>query len=344
MVNKQRLSAPVALLAVLVFGTLLGLASTAHAEGLVRAVGPIGMTVGDMDRSLLFYTQVLGFEKMSDVEVAGADYERLQGVFGLRARVARMKLGGEEIELVEYIAPRGRPIPADSRSNDRWFQHIAIVVSDMDRAYAWLRRHRVAHASSGPQRLPDWNPNAGGIRAFYFRDPDGHTLEVLSFPPGKGDPKWQRGGDKLFLGIDHTAIVVADTDQSLRFYRDVVGLALAGASENYGPEQEQLNNVFGARLRITTLRAAAGPGIELLEYISPRDGRPTPIDVRANDLIHWQVRLAVNDPDAAARRMRDIKAWFVSPGQVLLADGHLGFRRGALVRDPDGHAIQLTGD
>src|SRR5213594_2763927 len=111
-------------------------------------------------------------------------------------RVVGMRLGDERIELMEYLTPRGRPIPADSRSHDRWFQHIAIVVSDMDRAYARLREHRVAHASSGPQRLPDWNPNAGGIRAFYFKDPDGHTLEVLSFPPGKGHPRWQRAGAK----------------------------------------------------------------------------------------------------------------------------------------------------
>jgi catechol 2,3-dioxygenase-like lactoylglutathione lyase family enzyme len=276
--------------------------------------------------------------------VAGTEYERLQGVFGLRARVVRMRLGDEGIELTEYIAPRGRPIPGDSRSNDRWFQHVAIVVSDMDRAYAVLRQHRVAHASSGPQRLPDWNPDAGGIRAFYFKDPDNHTLEVLSFPPGKGDPKWQRAGARLFLGIDHTAIVVADTDASLGLYRDTLGLSVAGGSENYGPEQEQLNNVFGARLRITTLRAAAGPGIELLEYLAPRDGRPTPVDVRANDLVHWQVRLAVSDPAAAGAAMRRVKAWFVSPGPVALPDGALGFRQGVLVRDSDGHALQLTGE
>jgi catechol 2,3-dioxygenase-like lactoylglutathione lyase family enzyme len=302
------------------------------------------MTVADMDRSLAFYSRVLDFEKMSDVEVAGADYERLQGVFGLRARVVRMRLGDEEIELTEYIAPRGRPIPGDSQSNDRWFQHVAIVVSDMDRAYAVLRQHRVAHASSGPQRLPDWNPNAGGIRAFYFKDPDNHTLEVLSFPAGKGDPKWQHATARLFLGIDHTAIVVADTDASLGLYRDTLGLSVVGGSENYGPEQEQLNNVFGARLRITTLRAAAGPGIELLEYLAPRDGRPTPVDVRANDLVHWQVRLAVSDPVAAGAAMRRARAWFVSPGPVALPDAALGFRRGVLVRDPDGHALQLTGE
>ncbi len=64
----------------------------------------------------------------------------------------------------------------------------------------------------------------------------------------------------MFLGIDHTAIVVDDTNASLRFYRDTLGMQVAGESENYDVEQEHLNNVFGARLRITALRAAAGPG------------------------------------------------------------------------------------
>src|SRR5207249_11847147 len=89
------------------------------------------------------------------------------------------------------------------------------------------------------------NPNAGGIRAFYFRDPDDHPLEILQFPAGKGDPKWQRAEGRLFLGIDHTAIVVASTDASLRFYRDLLGLRIAGTSLNYGPEQERLNNEIG---------------------------------------------------------------------------------------------------
>ena len=63
---------------------------------------------------------------------------------------------------------------------------------------------------------------------------------------------------------------------------------MAGGSENWGTEQEHLNNVFGARLRITTLRAARGPGVELLEYLAPTDGRPYPADARANDLLHWE--------------------------------------------------------
>lgn len=311
-------------------------------QPLVVAVDAVGMTVSDMDQALEFYGKVLAFEKVLDTEIDGREYELLQGVFGLRMRVVRMRLGKESIELTEYLTPKGRPIPVDSRSHDRWFQHIAIIVRDMDRAYAWLRQHKVQHASSGPQRLPDWNKNAAGIRAFYFKDPDGHSLEILQFPPDKGDPKWHRPTDKLFLGIDHTAIVVADTDASVKFYRDSLGLKVVGESENYGMEQEHLNNVFGARLRITTLHAAAGPGIELLEYLTPRDGRPIPADERANDLIHWQTTLITRDVETAATRMRTGKFAFVSPGPVTTPEDTLKFVKGFLVRDPDGHVMQLV--
>jgi catechol 2,3-dioxygenase-like lactoylglutathione lyase family enzyme len=307
----------------------------------VTAVDAVGMTVGDVDRAVDFFANVLAFEKVSDVEVTGDAYEHLEGVFGLRMRVARMRLGDESVDLTEYLAPRGRPAPADSRSNDHWFQHIAIIVSDMDRAYDWLRQNKVEHASSGPQLLPQWNKNAGGIRAFYFKDPDGDVLEILQFPPGKGDPKWHQPTDKLFLGIDHTAIVVGDTDASLRFYRDLLGLKVAGESENYGTEQEHLNNVFGARLRITSLRPASGPGVELLEYLSPRDGRPIPADQHANDLVHWQTELVTADADAAARSLRAAKVSFVSPAVVSLSDAAIGFHKGLTVRDPDGHVLQV---
>src|SRR5215467_8769289 len=252
------------------------------------AVGSIGVTVADMDRSLDFYTHVLHFSKLSDEEFAGENIEHVKGVFGVRIRVARLQLGGEQIELTQYLAPQGRPVPVDSHSNDRWFQHIAIIVRDMDAAYAWLRQNRVQHASSGPQTLPAWNRNAAGIKAFYFRDPDNHVLEVLWFPEGKGLAKWHRPGSDLFMGIDHTAIVVSDTEASLHFYRDLLGLRVAGEGENYGTEQEHLNNVLGAHLRITAIRAESGPGIEFLEYLAPRDGRAIPSDQRANDLAHWE--------------------------------------------------------
>jgi catechol 2,3-dioxygenase-like lactoylglutathione lyase family enzyme len=314
---------------------LLLAAQAAFAGARVAAVGPVALTVSDADRAAAFFREVLEFEPVGEVELAGDAVERLSGVFGARLRVVTLRLGAETVELHEYLAPRGRAFPEDTRGNDRWFQHAAIVVSDMAKAYAKLRAHDVAHASTGPQRLPDWNPNAAGIEAFYFRDPDGHFLELIAFPAGKGDPRWQQADGRLFLGIDHTAIVVADTGASLAFYRDALGLRVAGGSENHGTEQEHLNNVFGARLRITTLRAPRGPGVELLEYLAPRDGRARPAGARANDLLHWETALLTEDVAGAAEAL--------AAQPVRQPDAARGFREAFLVADPDGHVMRVQG-
>lgn len=302
------------------------------AQAAVSEVGAINLTVRDLNRELSFFTNTLPFELLGVSEKSGADSDALYDLPGARVRVAELRLGREHVALIEHISDPGRPIPTDSRSYDHWFQHIAIVVRDMDAAYTQLRLARVKHVSTGPQTLPEWNKNASGIKAFYFRDPEDHVLEIISFPPGKGDPKWQRPGTNIFLGIDHTAIVVSDTDKSLAFYRDLLGFRVAGESENYGVEQEHLNQVFGARLHITGLRAEHGPGIEFLEYLAPPDGRAIPVDTKANDLIFWNTHLVVDDVAAMSAKLRAGGASFVSK-----PDGS----RSQIVRDPDGHAMEL---
>lgn len=304
---------------------------------LVEAVSGVAITVADLERSLPFYRDVLEFEIVSIEDREGAALERLEGVFGVRQRVATLRLGAETIELRDFVGPEGRAIPEDSRGNDAWFQHIAIVVADMDRAYAKLVAHRVEHASQGPQRLPDWNVNAAGIEAFYFKDPDRHWLELIRFPKGKGDARWQAPSDRLFLGIDHTAIVVADTETALEFYRDRLGLKVAGAGENFGIEQERLNGVFGARVRITTLRARRGIGLELLDYLSPGDGRATSLDVRSHDLSHWWTLLEVADTDSVAAASRGRHPRWVSPGPIATERGEA-----FTLRDPDLHGLWVA--
>jgi catechol 2,3-dioxygenase-like lactoylglutathione lyase family enzyme len=272
---------------------LLIAAVQAHAEPIVIAVSGIVIPVSDLDRAAKFYARALAFQADENGVPSGAI----------------MRLGAETIELVPS---GGRMLPADSHSNDHWFQHLAVVVSDIDRAYAQVLNEGAAPISAGPQTLPAWNPNAGGIRAVYFRDPDGHPLELIQFPPGKGEPRWQ-ATEHLFLGIDHAAIATADTERSLTFYRDRLGLQIAGTSDNWGIEQERLSGVAGAHVRITTLRAQKGPGIEFLQYLTPRDGRPMPADTALDDLWAEQILL-----------IRDSRG----PGERL--------------RDPDGHIIRIV--
>lgn len=314
-----------------------------EAQVAVQSVASVGFTVSDMDRSIAFYRDVLTFTPLSDVDVDGPEYDRFWGMFGVRARVVTLQLGEQQLVLTEFLSPPDlRPIPMPSYSHDLWFQHCAIVVRDMEAAWVQLRKHHVRQVSPRPQTIPGSNVAAAGIKAMKFRDPDGHNLELLWFPDGKGHPRWQRGGTDLFMGIDHTAMTVRSTDNSTKFYRDLLGMTVSGGTLNMGATQQYLDSLPGARTRVTGLAPKLNPpSLEFLEYELPTAGRPFPIDSHPTDLWHWQTTLVVSDVEAAASALRDA-AQFVSSGVVTLPDKSVGFGKGFLVRDPDGHVMQVV--
>lgn len=305
----------------------------------VNRVEAIGITVRSMNEALEFYTHVLPFEKVSDVYVYGQEYEQLKGLFGIHYRKVKLRLGDEFLELTDYLTSGGRNVPDDSKSNDLWFQHIAIVVSDMDSAYSLLRKYNVNHVSTVPQTLPKTVPAAEGIRAFYFLDPDNHNLELIYFPRGKGHPKWQQMNGALFMGIDHTAIGVSHTVDSKRFYGDLLGVKYQGESFNFGMEQEHLNNVPGAKLHISGNKANDGPGVEFLEYLLPKNGRLYPKDERADDLIHWETIMITSDARALYEKFKRNGITFISEALISLPSNNDNYRLGFYVRDPDGHVV-----
>ena len=311
------------------------------ANSQVIKVDAIGITVSEMDRSVKFYSDVLGFKRISDQELYGSKYEQLQGIFGLRMRVVRMQLGDEFIELIDYLTSGGRSIPEDAKSNDLFFQHIAIVVSDMEKAYRQLRRFNIEYVSTGPQTLPKSIPAAEGIKAFYFHDPDKHNLELIYFPKGKGQDKWQHANGKIFLGIDHTAIGVSNTDNSLKFYQDLLGVERKGDSWNKGIEQSHLNFVENASLHITGLRASTGPGIEFLQYISPGPGKSYPADSRSDDIWHWQTTLVVDNAEKLYNQLLQSSYKLVSKQLVNLKTNENKISKAFIIRDADGHALLI---
>lgn len=319
---------------------IAGLCASILAFSQVTSVESVGITVNDMDRSVDFYTNVLGFTKIDDSEHSGDGVEKLKGLFGINIRVVKLQLGDEVIELTDYLTVGGRSIPESHKSNDLFFQHIAIVVSNMDSAYKHLRKFKVDHVSTMPQTLPRSIPAAEGIKAFYFRDPDQHNLELIYFPPGKGQQKWQARSEKVFLGIDHTAIGVSSTDKSHHFYSKILGIDRKGDSWNKGKEQEHLNNIEGASLHITGYRTSDGPGLEFLEYIIPGPGKQYPPDSRPDDLWHWQTNLIVDDAEALYKLFRDSKSIMVSRG-LIQQEIHGIVTKSFLVRDPDGHAVLI---
>ncbi|MDQ2859357.1 MAG: VOC family protein [Pseudomonadota bacterium] len=259
----------------------------------------IQLNVADLARAERFYRAALGFEIWA--ANAGATFTSLA-----------MRLGTDEIELMAYDT-LGAPYPADSRCIDLWFQHFAIVVDDMDKACERLCEAEPIHAISrgGPQRLP---PNAGSVTAFKFRDPDGHPLELLHFPTASAPPRWTRPREgAIFLGIDHSAITVADSAASIAFYSEHLGLTVTARSLNRGPEQDFLDDTPGAVVEVTALSPAESdsPHVELLRYREPPGGREMsghdgPSDIAATQLVFEGQRPggALRDPDGHRLALR----------------------------------------
>jgi len=295
-------------------------------------IARLSLTTADPARAAEFYVRALDFERVGTCRCGGAAFAALLGVEG-GATATTLRLGGQEITLLAFATP-GQPYPAGSAADDLWFQHIAIVVSDMAAAYARLRAVPgwSAISAGGPQRLP---AASGGVVAFKFRDPEGHPLELLSFPPERVPPLWSRpASDGLFLGIDHSAITVAATARSLDLYEGGLGLSRRSHSVNSGPEQERLDNVTAPRVRVTGLRWADAPPpyVELLCYEEPRRPR-APLAPRSNDVAATRLEIDAIDLDAVLPRLPSARP----PASVQLDDG----RRAVRIRDPDGHDLLL---
>lgn len=307
-----------------------------------------GMTVADLDAQTRFFVDILGASVEGRKEAAGAELSDLVGVTGVSARTVHLRLGEERVSLTAYTHTsteiRIRSAPVDTKSNDALFQHLALVVSDMDAAYRRVVQAGVPAISvDGPQEIPEYNVAAAGIRAYYFQDPEHHPLELIWFPKGKGDARWHRREGGLVLGIDHSAFAVSSTAESLRFYKEGLGLRVAGRSFNYGVEQERLSGVAGARVRITGLRGSKGPGLEFLQYEHPGPGRSRPIDATPLDLFHWESVVRVPDLQKQLGRLLGLGGKLISrrPARCELC---VIETRAVLVADPDGHVLRLAGN
>ncbi len=301
----------------------------------VQAVQAIGLTVSDASQATDFFTGAFDYTVVSDTVISGDEASYLYGVPNAQVRVVSLELGQETIRLMQFLSGTGKAVLEDSKSNDLWFQHFAIIVSDMDKAYAQLKKFSFTPISPEPQTLPN------DIKAFKFRDTDGHPLELLQFPPGLGPDYWQ-SKESLFLGMDHSAIAISSTETSLALYRDVLGLTHQGSFTNIGIKQETMDNLFSAKVIVTSLTPAKGRlGVEFLDYLTPPGARPFPIDQQTNDLVHMHFELLVDDIDVAVEALEEAHVQFVSPKVIDLPDV-MPFKRGALWRGPDGHNVLMV--
>jgi catechol 2,3-dioxygenase-like lactoylglutathione lyase family enzyme len=247
---------------------------------------------------LVGFYQAIGFVTGEVAPISTAE----MAVLGLEGGGWRrsMTLGESRLDLDWFDLP-GNLYPDRTNVSDLIFQHFALVTDD---AHAAWRRVRNAGATpitrGGPVTLPQ---SSGGVTAVKFRDPEGHPLELLEFRAGS-NPSWQGRG---MMGIDHSAISIADLAASRRFY-EKHGLTSGQRTRNQGPAQVDLDGLDGVEVDVLPMNPPNNPPhVELLDYRHPA-GRPHP-------------PLAAND--VAATRI----VWSAN--------------RDALLRDPDGHLLQL---
>ena len=299
----------------------------------ISRIAGFALVVDEIVEAELFFEEAFDFVTL-ERRVGDAGYAELLGVPDARVRETIMALGDERLSLLAFDPP-GRPYPPGSTSTDLWFQHLAIIVSDMNKAYANLvaAGRFTPISEGGPVALP---PASGGVTAFKFRDADGHPLELLEFPRGKGPEAWEsKRGDGVFLGIDHSAVAVGDSARSIAFFEQTLGLKLGPQSENVGPEQSRMDDVPDARVTVSGMMPhAAPPHLELLGYhVGTRrriDGATTSRDIAATHVVLETAGLAT-----IVEALTRAAARFVSPGVVTLADGV----QAIMVLDPDGHRL-----
>ena len=262
----------------------------------------VELTVVDLEAAERFYAGLPGVvvDRRDRAEPAMA---ALLGVDAIEQ--VWLRRGAQTIVLQQF-SPAGAPYPAGRRSCDQAFQHFALPVADAAAATAGLPVDAVAVSTAGAQKLP---AGSGGATAYKFRDPEGHPLEFIQFADGREG------------GVDHSAIVSAEVERSIRFYRERLGLVVGGRQTNSGIEQDRLDGLADTIVEVVALQPITRtPHIELLAYRTPPvipAGHHAPNDVAATRLVLLVDRLT-------------------EPGVTLSDDSAV-----ALIRDPDGHLLLL---
>jgi glyoxylase I family protein len=145
----------------------------------VVAANHTGITVSDLERSLAFWRDVLGFEYSHSAHQTGERVEQITGVKGGELKLAVLKVpGGHRIELLEYLAPPDRK-HFDLRPCDVGHAHVALIVDDLDAVLETIEAS--GWKAAGKPQMLTVGPNAGK-RVVYVRDPDGTTIEFMQMP------------------------------------------------------------------------------------------------------------------------------------------------------------------
>ncbi len=141
---------------------------------MIRGIHHIAISVADLEKTLNFYRDILGFEVVMEggwgVGTNSAD--QITGLKDTAARMVMLRKKDVHIELFEYQSPSPKPWDSNRRICDHGYTHICLEVTDIDSEYARLKESGMSFHAPPPEAV-------SGMRAIYGRDPEGNVIELL---------------------------------------------------------------------------------------------------------------------------------------------------------------------
>jgi catechol 2,3-dioxygenase-like lactoylglutathione lyase family enzyme len=137
----------------------------------IKQINHIGISTGNLDRSINFYRDLLGLELAVDEPFGNNRLDTITNLKNAEGRVAVLKLGDVDLEIFEFSNPVAKTADSDRPVCDHGITHICFEVTDIENEY-----DRLLAAGVGFHCEPQ---DAGSVKAVYGRDPDGNVFELL---------------------------------------------------------------------------------------------------------------------------------------------------------------------
>jgi len=318
-------------------------AGTADAPGPAVGVRAIIHSVGDLDKTVAFYRDGLGLQPVGPggkpmtalptPRPLDEDLSKFTDTHGAKFRNASFKIPGAslELELTEFTGtPRKQATP---HMQDPGAATLVLNVRDVDAALDGVKKNGGSVLSIGgePMKL---GGETSKSRSVFVRDPDGFMLELAGIQPL---PKTTAPADSNVIG-GRIGVTIKDTDQTLKFYHDVLGFETKPAAPAFAtnPTIASLIDAKGANWRISMAKVPGSPvDFELLEF---KDVPRKDFALRVPDIGSPAVSIHVKDVEAS---MKSVAA---NGGSIVTRGGEpvkLGPAMGVFVRDPNGLLIEL---
>jgi catechol 2,3-dioxygenase-like lactoylglutathione lyase family enzyme len=320
-----------ATLAVCVVWTIPAQLPQTAPAGEVAGVGNFSHIVSNLDKSIEFYRDVLGLELTAPPAPFSPNpaIMKLGNTIGAQSHIAVMKIPGSAmgVELIDYKDIDRKP--ANPRFQDPGAGNLAIRVKDIDVVAGRLKKAgaHVLTAAGSPVDIQ------GREKGFFVQDPDGFVVEITQLTPLPPDAA-KTTGNLFGASVE---ITIADTDQTVKFYRDLLGFQLrVGESFNGNKLMADTAGTPGAQFRQSSGQI---PGTAVrLTFIEFKGIDRKPLNTRVQDPGTAILQLRVRDVDAAVKTLKAGGGTVISTGGEPVT---LGTRRLAIVRDPNNLFLEL---